>query len=175
MRFATTSALLLTLAASAACAQQPTASQTATRAAATSSFAATLPSASVAPELKWGPAPPVFPAGAQMAVLQGNPGGTSLFTVRLRFPSGYKIAAHTHPTDENVTVIRGTFMVGMGNKFERAGMLTLPAGGFVTAPANHAHYAVAEGQTEVQVHAMGPFAMTYINPADDPQNQAAKH
>jgi quercetin dioxygenase-like cupin family protein len=49
-----------------------------------------------------------------MAVLQGNPGGTGLFTVRLRFPNGYRLAPHTHPTDENVTVISGTFLVGMG-------------------------------------------------------------
>ncbi|HEV7990964.1 MAG TPA: cupin domain-containing protein [Gemmatimonadaceae bacterium] len=174
MRLVTTCALLLTLAAGAACAQQPTASQPA-RATAASAFAASLPSATPVPEPQWGPAPPSFPAGAQMAVLQGNPASTSLFTVRLRFPSGYKIAPHTHPTDENVTVIRGTFLVGMGTRFESKGMLTLPAGGFVTAPANHAHYALAQGQTEVQVHAMGPFAMTYINPADDPQNQSAKH
>jgi len=173
MRALTLSVIVVTFAASSACAQEPTASQPAARAAGSSAFTVDAPSASKAPELKWGPAPPVFPAGAQMAVLQGNPGGTSLFTVRLRFPNGYKIAPHTHPTDENVTVIRGKFLVGMGTTFESKGMLALPAGGFVTAPANHAHYASAVGQTEVQVHAMGPFAMTYVNPADDPQN--AKH
>jgi quercetin dioxygenase-like cupin family protein len=121
------------------------------------------------PGFKWGPAPAVFPAGAQMAVLEGNPGGAGLFTVRLRMPDGYKIAPHTHPTDENVTVISGTFRVGMGEKFERKGMLTLHAGGFITAPENHAHYAVASGETIVQVHAMGPFALTYVNPADMPK------
>jgi quercetin dioxygenase-like cupin family protein len=172
MRFMTATVLPLVLAAGSACAQQPTASQPATHTSAASSRAIGAPSASKAPDLQWGPAPPVFPAGAQMAVLQGNPAGTNLFTVRLRFPSGYAIAPHTHPTDENVTVIKGTFLVGMGATVDRKSMLRLPSGGFVTAPANHAHYAVAEGQTEVQVHAMGPFAMTYVNPADDPQ---AKH
>jgi quercetin dioxygenase-like cupin family protein len=125
-------------------------------------------------EFKWGPAPAVFPPGAQMAVLQGDPSSTNLFTVRLRMPDGYKIPPHTHPTDENVTVVAGTFRVGMGKKFESKGMLTLGSGGFVTAPANEAHYAVAQGPTIVQVHAMGPFAMTYVNPADTPKGVAKK-
>ena len=126
------------------------------------------------PELKWGPAPAVFPAGAQMAVLHGDPSKTSMFTVRLKMPSGYTIAPHTHPTDENVTVISGTFKVGMGKKVDKANMLTLGAGGFVVAPANEAHYAEAVGATVVQVHAMGPFALTYVNPADMPKAGVAK-
>ena len=121
------------------------------------------------PQFKWGPAPAVFPAGAQMAVLEGNPGGSGLFTVRLRFPDGYKIAPHTHPTDENVTVISGSFRVGMGATFDTKTMMTLGPGGFVTAPAGHAHYAAAHGETVVQVHAIGPFALTYVNPADMPK------
>ncbi len=120
-------------------------------------------------QFKWGPAPAVFPAGAQMAVLQGNPGSSGLFTVRLRFPDGYKIAPHTHPTDENVTVISGRFRVGMGTTFDTKTMMALGPGGFVTAPAGHAHYAAAQGQTVVQVHAIGPFALTYVNPADMPK------
>jgi len=120
-------------------------------------------------DLNWGPAPAVFPPGAQMAVLEGNPGSTELFTVRLRFPDGYKIPPHTHPTDENVTVLEGTFMVGLGTAFNTSQMTSLPVGGFITAPAGHAHYAAAKGPTEVQVHAMGPFVLTYINPADVPK------
>jgi quercetin dioxygenase-like cupin family protein len=126
------------------------------------------------PDIKWGPAPAVFPPGAQMAVLQGDPGGTALFTVRLRFPDGYKIAPHTHPTDENVTVISGTFLVGMGTTFDTKGGMLLRPGGFVTAPANQAHYAAAQGETVVQVHALGPFAMTYVNPADTPRPSASR-
>jgi quercetin dioxygenase-like cupin family protein len=122
-----------------------------------------------APGLKWGPAPAVFPAGAQMAVLQGDPSKKELFTVRLKFPTGYKIAPHTHPTDEQVTVIAGTFKVGMGSSFDESKMMALPVGGFVVAPAEHAHYAKAQGETIVQVHAIGPFALTYVNPADAPK------
>ena len=126
------------------------------------------------PPLKWGPAPAVFPGGAQMAVLAGDPGGNGLFTVRLKMPNGYKIAPHTHPTDENVTVISGNFRVGMGDKFDSKGMMTLHAGGFVTAPQKMAHYAEAQGETIVQVHAIGPFALTYVNPADMPKAAAKK-
>ena len=164
MRITTPSAaLLLSLVAGTACAQQPTAS--AAESGAPSSTAASRASDD---GFTWGPAPAIFPAGAQMAVLQGDPSSTNMFTVRLRFPNGYRIPPHTHPTDENVTVISGTFLVGMGETFTSAGMMTLKSGGFVTAPANHAHYAATRGPTVVQVHSMGPFAMTYVNPADTP-------
>jgi quercetin dioxygenase-like cupin family protein len=151
MRLTTAIAVLITLAAGAASAQ-----------------------AQAQPALKWGPAPAIFPAGAQMAVLQGDPGGTGLFTVRLKLPNGYKIPPHTHPTDEHVTVISGTFRVGMGTIFDASKMMELTAGGFVTAPAQGAHFAVAEGATIVQVHALGPFAMTYVNPADTPHQASNK-
>ena len=126
------------------------------------------------PGIKWGPAPAVFPAGAQMAVMQGDPSGNGLFTVRLKMPNGYRIAPHTHPTDENVTVISGNFRVGMGTTADAKGMTTLKAGDFITAPANQPHYAMAQGNTVVQVHAMGPFALTYVNPADAPRTSSRR-
>ncbi|HEU4630566.1 MAG TPA: cupin domain-containing protein, partial [Gemmatimonadaceae bacterium] len=124
-------------------------------------------------ELHWGPAPDAFPAGAEMAVLQGDPGAAgALFTVRLRFPDGYILPAHWHPTDEHVTVIAGTFLVGVGDHLDRGKFLPpLRAGGFITANAHMNHFAMARGRTEVQVHAIGPFAMTYVDPADDPRGR----
>jgi len=119
-------------------------------------------------DLQWGPAPPVFPAGAQMALLQGDPSKAELFTVRLRFPNGYKIAPHTHPTAENVTVLSGTFLAGMGTEFKVADLKTFGKDAFASIPANHPHYAMARGLTIVQVHAIGPFQLTYVNPADNP-------
>lgn len=124
-------------------------------------------------ELEFGPAPPAFPTGAGMAVIAGDPtaeGG--VFTVRLLFPDGYVIPAHWHPTDEHITVIRGEFLVGLGDAFDEAALLpALQPGDFITAPAHVNHFAMAQGETEVQVHAVGPFAMTYVDPADDPRNQ----
>ena len=127
-----------------------------------------------APALVWGPAPPVLPAGAKIAVLQGDPGQGALFTMRLDFPDGYRIPAHSHPTDEQITVIQGTFLIGMGDKLDPAQTTALATGGFVTVPANHHHFAIAKGRTIVQVHGMGPFVLTYINPADDPQRRLSK-
>src|SRR5689334_5461925 len=126
-------------------------------------------------DVKWGPAPAVFEPGAQFAVIQGDPSKAGEeFTVRLRLPNGYRIKPHTHPTAENVTVLAGTFLVGMGSTFDQTKMLAIAPGGFVTAPAEHAHYAVARGETVVQVHAIGPFALTYVNPADAPVAMKSK-
>ena len=126
--------------------------------------------ATSAPEedIQWGPAPPIFPKGAEFAVLQGDPSKADEFTVRLRFPNGYKIPPHTHPTTENVTVLKGTFLAGMGEQFVESSMKAFGRDAFASIPANHAHYAMARGQTIVQVHAIGPFQLTYVNPADDP-------
>jgi hypothetical protein len=119
-------------------------------------------------DIQWGPAPAIFPKGAEMAVLQGDPSKAEEFTVRLRMPNGYKIAPHTHPTVENVTVLKGTFFAGMGEQFSEASLKAFPRDAFASIPANHAHYAMARGQTIVQVHGLGPFVLTYVNPADDP-------
>lgn len=119
-------------------------------------------------DLKWGPAPPVFPAGAQMAVLSGDPGKAGVFVVRLKFPAGYKIPAHHHPTDEYVTVMSGDFSLGMGDKLDPAKSAALKPGGFAEAPKGMNHFAFTKAGGVVQVSSEGPFAMTYVNPKDDP-------
>jgi hypothetical protein len=124
-------------------------------------------------KIQWGPAPAIFPSGAQMAVLAGDPGKPGPFTVRLKVPDGYRIMPHWHPTTENVTVLSGEFRVGMGNKFDESSMQTLPAHSLAVVPPHHNHYAMAKGETEVQVSATGPFKLTYVNPADDPTHGQA--
>jgi quercetin dioxygenase-like cupin family protein len=119
--------------------------------------------------LTWRPAPAVFPKGAQMAVISGDPSKAALFTIELSMPDGYQIPAHSHPTDELVTVKQGTFLVGMGDTLDLATTNTMKVGDKGKVPAGHHHYAAAKGATVVSVTAMGPFAMTYVNPADDPQ------
>jgi quercetin dioxygenase-like cupin family protein len=130
--------------------------------------AADMPAPLQAAEMKWGPAPPVLPAGAQIAVLSGDPGGTGLVTVRLKLPPGYVIPPHWHPTDEHVTVISGALGLGMGDKVDRRSSKMLTAGGYGIAPADMHHFAWTKTGAIVQVHLMGPFAITYVNPADDP-------
>ena len=122
-------------------------------------------------ELKWGPAPPVFEKGAEMAVVSGDPGQAGPFVVRLKAPAGFKVAPHWHPTDENVTVISGTFALGMGDKFDAAALKDLGPGGYGLMPAEMRHFAMAKTAVVVQVHGTGPFALTYVNPADDPSKR----
>ena len=123
--------------------------------------------------LTWGPAPAVFPAGAKMAVESGDPGKSGEFVVRLSFPAGYKIPPHFHPTAEHVTVRKGTFLVGMGDVLDESKTMKMTPGDTGTIPATHHHYAVASTATVLSIRAMGPFAMTYVNPSDDPTK--AKH
>jgi quercetin dioxygenase-like cupin family protein len=125
-----------------------------------------------APKLTWGPAPAVFPAGAKMAVVSGDPAKAEEFTIELSMPDGYKIPPHFHPTDEAVTVKKGTFLVGMGDTLDLSKTDTMTVGAKGTVPAQAHHYAAAQGAVIVSVTAMGPFAMTYVNPADDPQKAA---
>ena len=125
-------------------------------------------------DVKWGPAPPSLPAGAQFAVLSGDPTKAGPFTIRLKAPDGYKIMPHWHPTDENVTVLEGTFVMGIGEKFDEAAAHKMTAGSFVTMPKGTRHYALAKGETVVQVHSVGPFVINYVNPNDDPRKQASK-
>jgi quercetin dioxygenase-like cupin family protein len=125
-------------------------------------------------DVKWGPVPPALPSGAQIAVLSGDPSKAEPFTIRLKAPDGYKIMPHWHPTDENVTVLEGSFVMGVGEKFDEAAAHAMPAGSFVRMPKGTRHFAMAKGQTVVQVHAVGPFVINYVNPNDDPRKQAKK-
>jgi hypothetical protein len=122
---------------------------------------------------KWGDPPPVFEKGASFTVVSGDPGKSGLFVVRLKMPAGYKIAPHWHPTDEHVTVLSGTFAVGMGEKFDKATMKDLPVSGYALLPAEMRHFAMATTAATVQVHGQGPFALTYVNPADDPSKRVS--
>ncbi len=121
--------------------------------------------------LKWGPAPPALPPGAQLAVLNGNPGKSGLFTIRVKFPPGYAVPPHSHPGDEFVTVISGQLNLGMGSRMNRARAARLVTGGFVHAPAGMNHYAFTRGGAVIQITGQGPFEVKYVNPADDPRRR----
>jgi len=120
-------------------------------------------------EITWGAAPPTLPAGAKLAVLNGDPGKPGQFVMRLMLPAGYVIAPHWHSLAEQLTVISGTFYIGMGDKTERAQAHGLTAGGFHYLPGKAHHYAFVKEATVVQVEGMGPFDINYLDPRDDPQ------
>jgi hypothetical protein len=122
--------------------------------------------------IPWGPPPPFVAPGAQLAVIEGNPmASTGDYTIRLKMPDGYRIAPHWHPKRENVTVISGTFKVGMGDTFDKDKMGSFPAGSFAYLDPDMHHYAMASGEVIVQVHGSAPLQFNYVNPADDPSKK----
>lgn len=126
-------------------------------------------------EVKWGPVPEAFPKGAQAAVLQGDPKSEGPFTVRMKMPKGYAIAPHFHPTEEHVTVLSGKLYLGEGDHLDKKAAKALQPGGFASIPKEHHHYAISDASdTVIQVHAMGPFQITYLNEKDDPRKNVAK-
>src|SRR5262245_21566115 len=128
-------------------------------------------------ESQWGPAPPMLPAGAQIAVLSGDPTKATAYTVRLKFPANYAIPAHTHPTDENVVVVSGAVTWGMGDKLVKGGSSskTLPVGGFALMPANVNQFAYTTQESTVVLFGQGPVEFKYVNPSDDPRSKSSGH
>lgn len=120
--------------------------------------------------LTWS-APAAYAKGAQLAVLKGDPTKEGLYVVRLKVPAGYKIAPHTHPNDENVTVLTGAFTIGTGDTFDETKGETLKPGGYSFVMKGMTHYAWFPEETVIQLHGMGPQGITYVNPADDPRKQ----
>jgi quercetin dioxygenase-like cupin family protein len=121
-------------------------------------------------ELKWTDVPSL-PAGAKVAVIEGPISEAVPFTFRLKFPANYQIPAHWHPAIEHVTVISGVLNMGMGDKLNRSGTKALSAGSAAIMPPKSNHFVWNDGETVVQIHGVGPWAINYINPADDPRKK----
>jgi quercetin dioxygenase-like cupin family protein len=126
-----------------------------------------------AEELEWRDGPPSLPQGAQFVVIEGDPASEGIFTMRLKAPPGYRIPPHTHPKVERVTVIDGTFRLGMGSAFNEEELEDLPAGSFFVMPPGMQHFAAVcpEEGAVVQLTGQGPWDIIYVNPEDDPRRQ----
>lgn len=124
-------------------------------------------------EIKWEPAPAALPAGAETAVLYGDPTKEGQFVMRIKAPDGYRISPHTHPKPEVITIISGEISLGLGPAADRATTKTLPAGSFSVMPAGVVHYVFADKEAVVQIDAIGPWGIDYIDPKDDPRLQIA--
>jgi len=124
-----------------------------------------------AAEIKWVEGPPSLPKGALVALLEGDPTKEGPFVIRVKLPDGYRVPPHTHAKTERLTVISGTFYIGMGDKFDEKAGRTMPAGAFGRWAAGMQHFAWAKGETVIQLHGTGPWSISYVNPADDPRNQ----
>lgn len=125
-------------------------------------------------DIKWVDAPPALPPGAQAAVIEGDPKVAGLFTMRIKLPANYKIMPHSHPANEHITVIEGSFYMGLGEKFDEKAAKQIPAGGFAMMNAGTRHYAFTEMESIIQLHGMGPWDIIYVNAADDPRNKKLK-
>lgn len=125
-------------------------------------------------DIKWDDAPNSLPAGAKMGVLQGDPMKSGQFTMRLKLPAGYKIQPNYHPVQVAMTVIDGSIRYGKGDSFNEPAAQELTQGGFALIPAREHHFISSDNGATVQLTAMGPWAITYVNPADDPRGHKAQ-
>ena len=121
-----------------------------------------------ADEVEWKDAPPVLP-GAQAAVLYGDPSKDGVFVMRLKFPANYWVPPHTHPVDEIVTVISGTFNIGMGETFDAAQTKPYTAGGLIAMAPEVPHFVHTDEETIVQISTRGPWGLKFVNPDDKAQ------
>jgi hypothetical protein len=118
--------------------------------------------------IEWRPADSL-PPGATIAVLEGDPAAEGFFTMRIRMPDGYRVPPHWHGKPERVTVLSGTLNLGAGEIFDPGATKPLPAGTYSAMPARMTHFGWMTGETVLQLSTMGPWTITYVNPADDPR------
>ena len=121
--------------------------------------------------MKWQDAPPSLPPGAKVAILEGDPMKSGPFVMRVKVPDGYKVPPHTHSKPERVTVLSGSFHLGMGDKFDPKHATEMKPGTFGMWPAGMKHFVWVEGETVFQIHGDGPWSIEYLNAADDPRNK----
>ncbi len=120
-------------------------------------------------DLKWKP----IIKGCDIAVVEGNPDAEGQpFVIRFRCVDGTKVPAHWHPTDEYLTVLKGAFLVGMGDSFDESKLQTMNVGNFLLIPKEMRHFALNKGETIVQAHGMGPFKVNWVNPSEVPPPDA---
>jgi quercetin dioxygenase-like cupin family protein len=105
------------------------------------------------------------------AVIEGKPSEPGPFTMRLKFPAGFKVLPHSHPAIEHLTVLSGTINVGMGDKFDGGQSRPMRAGSFIVMPVGTSHFVETKEETVIQVHGVGPWGVTYVNPDDDPSKK----
>jgi hypothetical protein len=123
-------------------------------------------------QIEWIDAPPSFPPGAKIALIDGDMREAGLFTVRAKLPPDYRIMPHWHQANEHVTVLSGSFYMGMNEFFDAKSAMEIPAGGFAVMNAGTRHFGFTKNEEcIIQVHGVGPWTITYVNAGDDPRNK----
>jgi quercetin dioxygenase-like cupin family protein len=124
-------------------------------------------------QIQWAPATAPLPAGAQVAVLDGDSSKAGAqYSIAVKMPSGYQIPPHWHPMDASVVVVKGTFVMGLGDKFDKTKGHDLPAGSFMRMSKGVRHFEWTKGETVIYVYGVGPLDTIYVNPSDDPRNKS---
>jgi quercetin dioxygenase-like cupin family protein len=116
-------------------------------------------------EMKWSPQGSLALPGLEQVSLVGDPSKPGPYTIRLKFPAGYKIGPHTHPDAREVTILSGTWLTGYGDKYDASLLKALPAGSFYTEPANLPHFIEVRDAVTIQVSGMGPSGRTFVGDA----------
>ena len=119
-------------------------------------------------DLTWSPAAAPLPPGAEIAVLAGDPGQPGPFTYRLKMPAGFRIPPHVHPAAERVMVVRGRLGIGSGEDFDESRLEWLTRGDFFAIGEGVAHYGLCRAGCIIEIDAVGPWGLTYVDPADAP-------
>jgi quercetin dioxygenase-like cupin family protein len=124
---------------------------------------------SLTPEaIRWRP---LF-EGAEIAVLSGDPNEAgSPYVIRVRHQDGLKVPPHWHSFDEPITVLSGTWVMGLGERFDLSAAQEFPAGSYLVVPKAVPHFAVCQGETIVQGHGIGPLDTSFVRPEDDPRQK----
>ena len=107
-----------------------------------------------------------------MAVVSGNPMAKGKFVLQLKFPADYAVPPHSHPTTEKLRMISGDLHYAMTDKLDMAKAKTLRPGQTLMMTARMHHWVHAAAPATVQISGRGPFAITYVDPKDDPRNAA---
>jgi quercetin dioxygenase-like cupin family protein len=120
-------------------------------------------------DVQWQDGPASFEAGSRVAILEGDPGAPGVFTMRIKMPDGFRIAPHWHPNVERVTVLSGTFRLGSGDVLDPNATTAMGPGSYTSMPPGMRHFAIAEGETVIQLTSVGPWVIHYVDPDDDPR------
>lgn len=113
-------------------------------------------------DILWAAGSKALPAGTTVAVLEGDPKASGIFTMRVRLPAGARLGAHVHPREERVTVISGSVMVGFGASFDAKRGRAFRAGAFYVNPARAPHFVWTDEGAELQITGAGPWEIKFL-------------
>ena len=114
-------------------------------------------------EMPWKPCPPNLPSGCEIAVLEGDPRGPGLFTVRFRLSEDFVMPPHTHPEDERVTILKGQMAVAFGPDGERTKAREFGPGDYYVNARGAVHTVWASKSSEIQITGVGPWEADFVD------------